>query len=369
MTNTKEKEHEVYVIRNVRFKQAQDMLIHNGFRWAFMEQGEVKDVPSNRAPLLILVLDMDCLTISETSAVPDNMKVNTFDDLQSKYSTPVISDTKSQEIAYIFTADGISLFVGAESHVISHDHPNFIKVHEAIKNNELHKIKDLLDVSKQVIDFGEGKLKVIKGVVFYDDTEIHGALCNYIIKCIRDGFTITPILNFLDNLEQNPSYRAVTELYNFLEVGNLPLTEDGCFVAYKKVRYDFTDIYTGRFDNSVNAVCKMKRNAVNEDSQVTCSYGLHACSYGYLAHFGSSGQDKVVAVKINPRDVVSIPVDYNNSKLRCCEYKVIADITDTYEADVLKNFTVYAEQADDDSLNDLLNSFGYDDDYEDDYED
>ena len=55
----------------------------------------------------------------------------------------------------------------------------------------------------------------------------------------------------------------------------------------------------------------------------TCSYGLHFCSEGYLRHFGG---DRVVILKINPRDVVSIPTDYNNTKGRCCRYEVIGEV-------------------------------------------
>ena len=31
-------------------------------------------------------------------------------------------------------------------------------------------------------------------------------------------------------------------------------------------------------------------------------------------------------VKINPRDVVSIPTDYNNAKGRACRYEVIGEV-------------------------------------------
>ena len=30
-------------------------------------------------------------------------------------------------------------------------------------------------------------------------------------------------------------------------------------------------------------------------------------------------------VKVDPADVVSIPVDYNNTKMRCCRYEVIGE--------------------------------------------
>ena len=49
-----------------------------------------------------------------------------------------------------------------------------------------------------------------------------------------------------------------------------------------------------------------------------------------MSHYGSNGSgDKIVLVKINPADVVSIPDDYGFAKGRCCRYEVVADITDT----------------------------------------
>ena len=42
-----------------------------------------------------------------------------------------------------------------------------------------------------------------------------------------------------------------------------------------------------------------------------------------MNHFGG---ERIVIVKINPRDVVSIPTDYNDSKGRACRYEVVDEI-------------------------------------------
>jgi hypothetical protein len=139
----------------------------------------------------------------------------------------------------------------------------------------------------------------------------------------QDGFPIEPMVNFMENLMLNPSKRAVTELYGFLEKGNLPITPDGHFLAYKKVKQDYTDCYTGTMDNSVGQVVEMERNSVDDDQNRTCSTGLHFCSREYLNHFGG---ERVMILKINPRDVVSIPNDYNDTKGRACRYEVIDEI-------------------------------------------
>ena len=70
-------------------------------------------------------------------------------------------------------------------------------------------------------------------------------------------------------------------------------------------------------------VVTMERNAVDDDKDRTCSSGLHFCSKDYLGHFGG---ERIMILKINPRDVVSIPSDYNDSKGRACRYEVIGEL-------------------------------------------
>jgi len=142
---------------------------------------------------------------------------------------------------------------------------------------------------------------------------------------LEEGFPVDALCNFLCRLKQNPSKRAVDELYGVLENNDLPITPEGNFYAYKKVREDFKDIHSGTFDNSPASVCEMPRNEGNEDKDQTCSTGLHFCSLEYLPRFGRSTGDRVMILEIDPADVVSIPSDYNNAKGRACRYTVIAE--------------------------------------------
>jgi hypothetical protein len=140
---------------------------------------------------------------------------------------------------------------------------------------------------------------------------------------LQEGFPIEPMVNFMENLYANPSKRAIDELYGFLEKSNLPITPDGHFLAYKKVRQNYFDVHSGTMDNSVGKIVEMARNEVDDDKDRTCSAGLHFCSLGYLGHFGG---EKIMIVKINPADVVSIPSDYNDTKGRACRYEVIGEL-------------------------------------------
>ncbi len=156
------------------------------------------------------------------------------------------------------------------------------------------------------------------------------AIVDKIISFNQDNLPVQPLVNFVANLMQNPSKQSVDELYMFLEQSKLPITEDGCFIAYKIVRNDYMDIYTGKFDNSIGKTVSMQRNQVDDQRNNTCSQGLHFCSKGYLTSYSSHNRDtdRCVLVKINPADVVSIPSDYNNAKGRTWKYVVVGEVTD-----------------------------------------
>lgn len=224
----------------------------------------------------------------------------------------------------------ISAILNGKSFVVETDHPNYGRILDAVRNAKWDTFAALTDIASSVRSFigATGKVTLENGVVFFNGAAIHNSLTDRILKLMNKGLPFKPMLKFLENLMQNPSKRAVDELYGFLEVGNLPITEDGHFLAFKKVRPDYRDIHSGRFDNSVGKVCEMQRNQVDEDKDRTCSYGLHFCSQDYLPKFGGSVSAgyHIMIVKINPRDVVAIPSDYSNTKGRCCRYEVVAEL-------------------------------------------
>lgn len=224
----------------------------------------------------------------------------------------------------------VTLMVNGRTETITDSHPNYDAIREAVKVKDMDLVESLVDVAKTVTSWMSGKIKIENGQVFYGNQVLHGALVNRILDMIEDGFDATPMITFLDNLMQNPSKRAVDELYGFLECTSLPITEDGHFLAYKKVRDDYKDYFSGTMDNSVGQVLEMVRNSVDEDKDRTCSAGLHFCSMSYLKHY-YAGQGHVMILKINPRDVVAIPSDYNNAKGRACRYEIIGEHTSEIE--------------------------------------
>ena len=238
---------------------------------------------------------------------------------------------------YLIQGKNIVVVVGNVSHTVSSSHISYDKIKQAIKANDWDTVQDCIEPKKVVLEYGQGHVSIQGTKLFWKGDELHSSLAVRLIDMYQDGFPIEPMINFMENLMLNPSKRAVTELYKFLEKGNLPITPDGHFLAYKKVRNDYLDIHSGSMNNSVGQVVEMERNQVDDDKDRTCSTGLHFCSLAYLTHFGGS-DSRTVIVKINPRDVVSIPSDYNDAKGRACRYEVVdeinAEAADAFKAPV-----------------------------------
>jgi hypothetical protein len=169
-----------------------------------------------------------------------------------------------------------------------------------------------------------GKAEVRGDTVFVNDVPVHNVIAERIISLASRGFPVDPILRFLELVLQNPNSKAQLELYDFLSNRNLPLTEDGHFLAYKRVRDDWLDIYSATIDNSIGRVVEVPRESVDSDRSNHCSHGLHVGALDYVNNYSSGGH--IVIVKVNPMDVVSVPTDCNFMKLRTCRYEVLREM-------------------------------------------
>lgn len=253
---------------------------------------------------------------------------------------------------YLIQGNNIVITLDNETHTIAKTHVAYDRIKEAIKNSDWDTVRKTIKPEKVVLEYGQGRIAVQGEKVFWDGHEMHNALTTRMIAMLQEDFPITPLVLFMERLMTNPSFRAVNELYAFLERNNLPITPDGHFLAYKKVKDDYTDVHSGTvlnkpaylftdeekaampmtsgkkkevsvFVDNENTIVAMPRNMVDDDKNRTCSEGLHFCSKEYLDHFGG---DRVVILKINPRDVVSIPVDYGFSKGRTARYEIIGEL-------------------------------------------
>ena len=261
-------------------------------------------------------------------------------------------------MTYIINQSAIILFFDGESIRIEKDarnYPKIIKCFALPKEDQEAAIREVLqptDFTLQSIDNADG-FEMIEDQVYFKGEALPPALSKKVESIIRDDLPLEHFSKFWDNLEKNPASSSVNELLEFLEYKELPITEDGCFLAYKGVGDDYYSIHGnvktvviegevslyGNILNTIGSHIEVKRRDVDDDRTNHCSHGLHVGSLNYAKSFGN----RVVVVKVNPRDVVSVPSDFNCQKCRVSAYEVVAD----YDYEITSSVT---DEAGNDSL-------------------
>lgn len=247
-------------------------------------------------------------------------------------------------VPFMWVDGNLTLVLNNRTYQVLPDHINYKMILEVLPSASADELLEIVDINKAVSVYSQGQVEIKNGKVMYAGEEVHGSISKRILEFMGKGLPFQPLINFLNNLMENPSMQSQKELYDFLEHEYLPITEDGHFLAYKAVRGDYMDKYRGVFDNHVGKVCEMQRAKVDDNRSMGCSQGLHAGALNYVASYGSVEHgDRIVIVKINPKDVVSVPSDSNCEKLRTCRYEVVGE----YQGELLK--PLYSSNFDEDS--------------------
>ena len=225
---------------------------------------------------------------------------------------------------------------------VPNDHPNINPIQKVLTGTQDEsEFLSLLDGRKSLADIDTSGLVFEDDGVYFNGDKLHGVLVETIEALIENGFpNLDGMKNFLENLLENESENSIEELYEFLSYKQLPITEDGCFLAYKSVRVDGyshhgntkVTVVSGEVNdgghilNEVGSIIEVPRDEVDDNLSAHCSTGLHVGSLNYAKGFG--GGKKLLICKINPKDVVSVPNDYSCQKVRVCRYEVVDSFTE-----------------------------------------
>jgi hypothetical protein len=206
---------------------------------------------------------------------------------------------------------------------IDSTNPFWDGVKEKIYAQKFDELFISMDLASRISEYSDGLFHAVDGRVFVGSDELPEALGEVLIRLANANAPVKPLINFWDNLKKNPSADSVKHLYGFISANHVTITMDGCFIAYKRVDNDFKDCHTHTIDNSIGAVVTMDRDTVDPDPTVTCSKGLHGAAFEYAKNFYPNGI--LVEIKISPEDVVTVPSDYNQQKMRICKYIVLRE--------------------------------------------
>jgi hypothetical protein len=213
----------------------------------------------------------------------------------------------------------------------SQDEKIFLKISQLLidgKQEEL--ISEFLDIKAKIENFSENTFTVKdqKIVLKDDSTAIPQAIAKKLLEMEKEGEDFLPLIRFWKKLRKNPSKNSREQLYGFMLANDIALTVLGDIVVEKGVRQKYqglpgelVDCHSRSVDNSVGMIVEMPREKVNDDPAQTCSYGLHVGAPKYVRQWYSS--DIIVDCIVNPVDIVSVPKDYNNTKMRVCRYQVM----------------------------------------------
>ena len=243
------------------------------------------------------------------------------------------STTKfAKNVPFNFVNGTLILIVDGNQYHVCNTDCRMAKVKEMLTEKEPVSTEDnLLSVLKQnaietyISSVNDDKAYVKDGEVYFNGEVVHTSIADRIKECMRFGLPFDNMLRFMENIAANPSYQSQKELFDFLTNKSLPITTDGCFLAYKAVRSDYYDKYTGKIYNGIGKKIEMKRPKVDDDRRNECSFGLHVGAIEYVKWYGNGSTDKIIYVKVNPKDVVSVPLDHNAQKVRVCEYTVLEE--------------------------------------------
>lgn len=273
---------------------------------------------------------------------------------------------------------------------VSTEHGKFSEIEELLSSGELTSMSDEqvlivlqpkedIKASKWVerqISVGEYNLTPY-GLMNSNGDEIDTSLSKKLSKVLGEDpeneDRIRAMVRFLIRAKENPSMPDADKLYRWIFSEKLTLTPDGHFLGYKSVAknpssggkdiklpngdveredYAYTmhdgDIYWSHFNGGgitngvefpgqvpqwVGAVVEMPRDKVDDRGHVECSVGLHVGTYGYASQFYAGHNSQLLLVKVDPKDVVSVP-DYDFTKLRACRYTVVGEIEDILDVDL-----------------------------------
>jgi hypothetical protein len=247
-----------------------------------------------------------------------------------------VSKTKTKEkpaeagpppqVAFSVGAKSITVMQAGEVHMLDDTDARFSKIKVLLEETppKLEQALKMMDIQKVIQEVTAGRVKITPEGVTFGGQPVGGYMAERLAAMAGAGINVTPWMLFMDNLQENPQNDIRDDVFKWMEAGKMPISEDGCIIAFKKVRRDYKDVHSGKLDYSVGQVVQMSREQCDTNRHQTCSTGLHFCSADYLRNFGG---ERVMIVKIDPRDVTAIPSDYNNSKGRCCRLEVTGELS------------------------------------------
>lgn len=239
----------------------------------------------------------------------------------------------------------VTYFSNGRVLITDQNNPNFGDIVARLTLGSSDGVEDLFSPESALRNaFAEfGDVRIEHGVLYFKGEAVHSALADRIVDSYEQGNDDWKAwVNFMTRLFANPNEHSRRQLYRWLQNGGWSINKDGNLLAYKAVQSDFGSVHAGpgyvngklqngHLDNSPGNIVTMDRPDVTFDPYVGCAEGLHAGVWSYAYSFKPSN-GRILLVEIDPADVVSIPTDSSDQKMRVSKYRVVMEVKKPYES-------------------------------------
>lgn len=206
--------------------------------------------------------------------------------------------------------------------------PTFTKSKNAVLELDLDNVTDTTITTEDgsIITFNESSITTEKAKYSLDLRSLE----NFSVYAQANGYSVAPLIEKVSQSLDINDVESMKDLFTFLTKNNLPITVEGNILAYKVLYKSSTgllyDCYTKTIYQDIGDEIYMPRSFVTVDRSKHCSTGLHVCSIQY-ANWYKQGYCTLALVKVDPRDICSVPSD-TASKVRCCRYQILGLISE-----------------------------------------
>lgn len=207
--------------------------------------------------------------------------------------------------------------------------PLFLE-NQKVEEDVYEEFRELKDTTRLLATWSDGALDITSTAVTHLGKPVQPELASFLLeKFLRNPHDTTAFnawSKFIASVNNAASNHTVERLFLFLSQNDLYISDCGQYVyAWRVCTNDYKDKYTRTFDNSVGSTCKVATNQVEADPNKACSKGLHIASIDYLKRCYAGSGDRLMIVKVPISAIVSIPYDYEGSKVRVSEFTVVAE--------------------------------------------
>lgn len=251
----------------------------------------------------------------------------------------------------------VTVFHAGKSYIATKEHPSFKAILDKLQDAAILRVEpnaedvvSLFDVTIPLTKNFESlseRVSINAGRIFFDGDPMLDGLADAIVKFYAEhNDNFRPLVAFMEKIATNPNEHSRQHLFWWLGTHRFSIAPDGDFYAYKGVRPSGLSEHSGeaivngvlirgQIPNTPDTIIEMPRSKVRFDPRQGCSTGLHVANWDFAKGFLASG--KYLLVKINPRDVVSVPVDAGGDKMRVCRYRVVREVTTEFTDALLAN--------------------------------